>query len=95
MAPKLATEIIYIEPGEVFQQTVQLELGATIEQALEDSDLFQRFPGLQALPLAVGIYGKQVGLGYVLQQDDRIEVYRPLIFDPKEARRNRAKKRDE
>lgn len=77
------------------QQTdhrVELDVpkGTTIGAAIELSGVYARAPSLQAGCLTVGIWNRVVGLEQVLNEGDRIEIYRPLSVDPKEGRRLRA-----
>lgn len=58
-------------------------------QALERCSIFSEFPELQLAPLLLGIWGKRASLNQVLQEHDRIEIYRRLKVDPKVARRER------
>jgi putative ubiquitin-RnfH superfamily antitoxin RatB of RatAB toxin-antitoxin module len=64
--------------------------GTTLEQAIHESCLLQQIDGIDLTSCAVGIHGKKKTLDTVLREHDRVEVYRPLIADPKEARRRRA-----
>jgi putative ubiquitin-RnfH superfamily antitoxin RatB of RatAB toxin-antitoxin module len=66
--------------------------GTTIGQAIEMSGILQEAPEINLVTMPVGIYGKKKNLDTVLQPRDRIEIYRPLIADPKDARRRRAKR---
>jgi putative ubiquitin-RnfH superfamily antitoxin RatB of RatAB toxin-antitoxin module len=68
--------------------------GTTILQAIEASDLIRQMPEIDVSVLRVGIYGKLKTLDTVVRDGDRIEIYRPLIADPKESRRRRAENRD-
>lgn len=61
-----------------------------MQQALQQSDLFQLFPELKGQALSCGIYGRLVQVDEALSDGDRVELYRPLHFDPKESRRRRA-----
>lgn len=69
---------------------VELESGATIEQAIDASGLLLLAPELRRGALDVGIWNRVARLDAVVRAGDRIEVYRPLTVDPKEARRIRA-----
>ena len=66
-----------------------LPSGSSIGDALQASGLAERHPGLDLAPGAVGVWGRTRALGWGLRDLDRIEVYRPLAVDPKEARRLR------
>lgn len=85
-------ELIYIEPNS--QNSLKLDLikGTNIKQAIQGSGLLERFPEIDLNVNKVGIFSKIKMPDTVLQAGDRIEVYRPLLADPKEARRERAKK---
>jgi putative ubiquitin-RnfH superfamily antitoxin RatB of RatAB toxin-antitoxin module len=73
-------------------RALDVEAGTTIGQAIELSGILQEAPEINLVTMPVGIYGKKKTLDTVLQPRDRIEIYRPLIADPKDARRRRAKK---
>ncbi len=70
---------------------LQVEKGTTVQQAVRLSGIEQMFPEVDLQKLSVGIFGKIVtGELYGLREGDRVEIYRPLIADPKEARKQRA-----
>jgi putative ubiquitin-RnfH superfamily antitoxin RatB of RatAB toxin-antitoxin module len=69
-----------------------LDEGTTVEAAIIASGLLARFPDISLSTNAVGIFGKVCELSQVLKAGDRVEIYRPLVHDPKEARRQRAAK---
>ena len=75
------------------QELVALEMpaGATLGDAIEKSGLPESFDHFEVDPSRVGIFGKKAPLDRVLGDGDRVEIYRPLIADPKETRRQRAK----
>ena len=73
----------------VHEVTVAVENGATVAQAVHLSGLPAKFPELDLSKSIVGIWGRKATLAHVLQDRDRVEVYRGLIVDPKEARRVR------
>ena len=75
--------------GEVEQLSLQLPAGATVADALAQSGLLQRHPGIDLDTQRVGVWGSLRALGDELRDQDRVEVYRPLQVDPKEARRLR------
>ncbi len=62
----------------------------TVEQAIEQSAILQRFPEIDLKVNKTGIFGKAAKLDAMLNEGDRVEIYRPLIADPKEARKKRA-----
>jgi putative ubiquitin-RnfH superfamily antitoxin RatB of RatAB toxin-antitoxin module len=69
---------------------VEAESPLTVQQAIEDSGVLQRFPEIDLAKNKVGVFGKAAKLDALLQDGDRVEIYRPLIADPKEARKKRA-----
>jgi putative ubiquitin-RnfH superfamily antitoxin RatB of RatAB toxin-antitoxin module len=69
---------------------LELEDGATARQAVERSGLVARFPDIDPARMRVGIFGRVMEADTVLRDGDRVEIYRPLEADPKEARRARA-----
>jgi putative ubiquitin-RnfH superfamily antitoxin RatB of RatAB toxin-antitoxin module len=88
-APAIAVEVVYALPERQIVRRLEVSAGTTVQRALEASGLLQEFPEIPGERLDVGIYGKRVDRSTVLQEFDRIEIYRPLIADPKQARRAR------
>ncbi len=95
MAALVAVSLVYCAaPGQVDDVPLQVPAGTTLAQALQASGLLQRH-GLQLQDpqgqpaLQAGIWGRVQSLDTVLRERDRIEIYRPLQVDPKEARRLR------
>ncbi len=73
--------------------TLSLPIGTTVAEALEaEAHAVEEPAEPDAAPTAVAVFGERVGFGYVLADGDRIEVLRPLLADPKDARRQRAKR---
>ena len=66
--------------------------GTTVEQAIIESGIINLFPEIDLTENKVGIWNKAVKLSTVLEDLDRVEIYRPLIADPKEVRKRRAEK---
>jgi putative ubiquitin-RnfH superfamily antitoxin RatB of RatAB toxin-antitoxin module len=85
--------VIYATPQDEFVQPMQVAPGATIVQAIEGSGVLSQFPEINLVTQPVGIYGKKKTLDTVLRARDRIEIYRPLVADPKDSRRKRAAKK--
>jgi len=69
---------------------LQLIKGSTVDQAILSSKLLSHFSDINLTQVHVGIFGQVCQLNKVLMPGDRVEIYRPLICDPKQARRNRA-----
>ena len=85
-------DIIYLTHGVEFICSIELQAGATVETAIRKSGLLAACPEVSLDKNQVGIFGKVVALSTKLQAGDRVEVYRPLLVDPMEARRLRAEK---
>jgi len=86
----IRVEVTYALLGEQTLVSLEMPAGTTVGEALAASRLAQRFPSIDPARCKIGIFGKVTSLGTVLQEGDRVEVYRPLIAEPKEARRRRA-----
>jgi putative ubiquitin-RnfH superfamily antitoxin RatB of RatAB toxin-antitoxin module len=79
-------------PREVFETIFSLVQGASLEDAVRASGALTRFPDIQLAEAALGVWGRKAQLGQVLEDGDRVEIYRPLTADPMEARRTRFKR---
>jgi putative ubiquitin-RnfH superfamily antitoxin RatB of RatAB toxin-antitoxin module len=92
MAPveRLRVEVVYCpDPQRADVAELELPAGATVLQALRASGLLERHPGIDLTRQRCGVWGRLGGLDDVLKDGDRVELYRPLAVDPKEARRRR------
>lgn len=91
--PRLRVEVAVAWPE--LQVVVELELapGSTVADAIDRSGLQQRFPSLSVAPGRVGVFAEICSTDRVLHDGDRVEIYRPLKMDPKEARRRAAEAR--
>lgn len=89
----IAVEVVYALPDA--QTLIELEVapGTTARQAIEQSGILRRFPQIDPDVRKIGIFGKAARPDVVLKDGDRVEIYRPLIADPKDARRRRAKQK--
>ena len=67
-----------------------VEESCTLALAIQRSGILKQFPEIELAKIAVGIHGQRARLDSLLREGDRIEIYRPLILDPKQARRARA-----
>lgn len=83
-------EVAYAKPDEQVILTVNAEPGITVQQAVERSRITERFPEIDLDSAKFGVFGKAAKGDAQLQPGDRVEIYRPLIADPKEARKKRA-----
>ena len=86
----LEIEIAYAEPQRAIVKELRLPAGACVADALRLAALDPDFIGVDLKHSAVGIFGRPARSEHPLKQGDRIEIYRPLAADPKEARRERA-----
>jgi len=86
----LNVQVIHAWPEKVWRQTVQLAPNATVQDAINRSGILQALPELADATLCVGLYGRLADLQEPLHDNDRVELYRPLQYDPKESRRRRA-----
>lgn len=93
MAELLHVHVCYATPERVFLRALDVAPGTTIEQAIVQSGLLAEVPGIDLAIQPVGLYGKKRPLDTVLRARDRIEIYRPLVADPKDSRRKRAEKK--
>ena len=86
----LEIEIVYGLADRQVLKSMTVTEGTTVREAALKSGLEVEFPELDLQQAPLGIFGKVVKNETVLRDGDRIEVYRPLLIDPKEARRKRA-----
>ena len=93
MAKQLHVQVCYASAVQETVRDLVVEQGTTIEQAIALSGMLQQIPGIDLAVQPVGLYGKKRPLDTVLRERDRIEIYRPLVADPKESRRKRANKK--
>lgn len=86
----LRVEVVYCAaPGEVDQIELALPADATLHDALQASGVLTRHPDIDLTRRRVGIWGRLSELGAPLRDGDRVEVYRPLLLEPMQARRVR------
>ena len=90
----ISVTVVYALPESAIEVDVMLPSGATVADALERSRLAAIQPEIDLACCAVGIFGRRVERDQVLADGDRVEVYRPLAAEPKDARRRRAHGRD-
>lgn len=88
---KLQVEVAYALRDEQLLIAVDVEEGATVREAIERSGILQRYPGIELNPGRVGVFGETVKLDTPVREGDRVEIYRALETDPKEARRRRTR----
>lgn len=90
MAEMINIEVCYALPAKQELIRLKLPLGASLLQALEASGLLQKYPEIDLKKNKFGVFGKLSKPDSVLRDCDRVEIYRPLIADPKEVRKQRA-----
>ncbi|WP_288476909.1 RnfH family protein [uncultured Pantoea sp.] len=90
--PDITVEVVYALPDKQYQLYVKVEEGSTVEQAINASGLLELRREIDLSNNKVGVYSRPVKLDDVINEGDRIEIYRPLIADPKELRRQRAER---
>jgi len=86
----IRVEIAYARPDEQVIIPIDVPEGATLEQAIIQSRIQERFPEIQLQSAKVGVFGKLSKLSATVRPGDRVEIYRPLLADPKEVRKKRA-----
>lgn len=89
---EIRVEVVYALPERQYVRQVKLAAGSNVEQAIVASGLLELRNDIDLASNKVGIYSRPAKLSDVLNDGDRVEIYRPLIADPKELRRQRAEK---
>jgi len=87
----LEVEVVYALPLEQDCTRIHLPQGARVSDAIERAGVLERHPEIDLGRQTVGIWNRRVALDEPLRDRDRVEIYRPLTADPKEARRRRAR----
>ena len=95
MAEAIDIEVVYATPGRQELLALRVPPGTTAIEAIERSGIRQQFPDMVLDEKAIGVFGRKVPPGHELKSGDRVEIYRPLIADPKVVRRERAKAQKE
>jgi putative ubiquitin-RnfH superfamily antitoxin RatB of RatAB toxin-antitoxin module len=90
MSDKINIEVVYALPHEQVLLRKFVPAGTTVAQAIQASGILDKYPEIDLANNKLGIFGKLTKADVVLRDKDRIEIYRPLIADPKEVRRKRA-----
>lgn len=90
MADVIHVEVVYARPERQDVIRLQLPVGSTLQQAMEASGLAATYPETDFGAFKFGIFSKLAKSDAVLRDRDRVEIYRPLIADPKEVRKQRA-----
>jgi putative ubiquitin-RnfH superfamily antitoxin RatB of RatAB toxin-antitoxin module len=90
MADLINIEVVYATDARQDVLKVRVPEGTNVQQAIAASGVLAKFPEIDLTTNKIGVFAKLVKLDAVLRDRDRIEVYRPLIADPKEVRKQRA-----
>src|SRR6478672_9263735 len=83
----IRVQVCYATPARQYLQEVTLPAGSTLHDAVKRSGILQQAPEIDLSVATVGIFGKRKTLETVMREGDRVEIYRPLLADPKESRR--------
>lgn len=83
-------ELVFAAPTGPWRETLDLPPGTAVGEAVAQSTFIRRYPEYADPMPPVGIHGERCDPARVLREGDRIEIYRPLVFDPLESRRRRA-----
>jgi len=91
----LTIELIYALPDEQTLLVIEVPEGTNVQEAIDKSGILAKYPEIDLDKTKVGIFSKVTKLDEKLRDGDRIEIYRPLIADPKEMRRKKAQQKKE
>ena len=91
MTGRLTVELVLATADRQVLLTVDVDAGASVADVIAVSGIESQFPALAVNEMPAGIWGKQVPGETAVRQGDRVELYRPLEIDPREARRQRAR----
>jgi hypothetical protein len=86
----IRVEVAFATPGKQTLLSIEVPRDCTVAEAIDLSGIREEFPEIGMEPEAVGIFSRKVPLDHRLHDGDRVEIYRPLLADPKEMRRQRA-----
>ena len=89
-AETIPVEVVYALPDRQVILALEVPADASIAEVIAQSGILQQFPGIDLDSSKVGVFGKLGKLTDSLHAGDRVEIYRPLIADPKEVRKQRA-----
>lgn len=90
MSEKIKVEVLFAYPDKVFLKKMELDQPLSVQNVILQSGVLQKFTEIDLRENKVGIFSRPVKLTDLVEDGDRIEIYRPLIADPKEMRRKRA-----
>ena len=90
MPERIRVSVVYADPRRRLARDIEIAADATVEEAIRVSGILGELPDF--VPAGIGVFGNKVERDAKLRDGDRIELYRPLRVDPKEARRRRARR---
>ena len=90
MTEQIRVEVVYALPNKQEILALRLPVGSTVREAIDRSGILQKYPEIDPEKNKLGIFAKLTKPEAVLRDRDRVEIYRPLIADPKEVRKQRA-----
>lgn len=90
MTDYLHLSVAYVGAHEQILRNLEARRGTCLQEAIEQSGILSQCPEIDLAVNKVGIFGKMAKLDQALEDGDRVEIYRPLIADPKTARKRRA-----
>ena len=90
MADLIRVDVVYALTTQQVLVTLNLPAQSTALAAIQASGLLQQYPEIDLVKNKIGVFAKLVKLDAILRDRDRVEIYRPLIADPKEVRKKRA-----
>ena len=93
MSKRITVKIAYASPDRQCVMTLDVEEGATIRDVINQSGVLIQFPEIDLTLQKVGIFSEAKNLADKVKAGDRVEIYRPLVMDPKDARKKRATRR--
>ena len=92
MTETIRVEVVFALPDHQVLAEIELSAGSTVQDAIDQSRIAEQFTGTDLTELPVGIWGREVARDWPLSANDRVELYRPLETEPREARRQLAKR---
>ncbi len=89
---KINVEVAFATPEKQAVTAVTVLTDSTVQQAIGASGILNQFPEIDLQKMSVGVFGKVCQLDRIIGQGERVEIYRPLMQNPMDARRDRAVK---
>ncbi len=90
MKKKIKVEVVYALADEQTLLELDVYEGINAEDVIHQSGILEQYPEIDLDTQKIGLFGKVILKNHILREKDRVEIYRPLIADPKEVRKKRA-----